>query len=56
MKSTSNTQEKTVAQTRGYETKQVNSFYVEESPCIVFTAVDIAREFAQPRTMHEWLT
>jgi hypothetical protein len=53
---TSSTQEKTVAQSRECDTTPVESVYIEETPCLMFTAVNIPREFAQPRTMHEWLT
>ena len=56
MKCTSNTQEKVVVQTRGHDTHPIASIHVEESPCTVFTAVNVARDVAQPRTMHEWLT
>jgi|GEM_PF-6610552 hypothetical protein len=56
MNCTSSKQEETVGQLRGHETEPVASVHIEETPCVVITAVRIDHEFAQPRTMHAWLT
>ena len=56
MNCTSSTQEKNVVQSRGNDAPAAAPVHIEETPCVVITAVRIDHEFAQPRTMHAWLT
>jgi hypothetical protein len=56
MKFMSNAQEKAVVQSRRPETEPVASAHVEETPCVVIRAIDIAFDVPPPRTMHAWLT
>jgi hypothetical protein len=56
MNCTSIKQEETVVQSRGQDKEPVARVHIEETPCVVISAVRIVHEFAQPRTMHAWLT
>jgi hypothetical protein len=56
MKNTSSTQENNAVPSQGNDMKPVPPIHIEETPCVVIEAVRIVHEFAQPRTMHAWLT
>ena len=56
MNCTSSTKEKTVVQSSECDTEQAKPVHIEETPCVVIAAVRVVHEFAQPRTMHAWMT